>query len=166
MIFKKGSLKHLVSSLMRRPPSQADIGAFYRAACEGNDLTVTLCIDRYGVNIINARNSIGQTALGGAALGGQAHIAAVLLKNGAEVDALNNEGLTPLMIAAQHGFGKAAEVVVLLLEKGASVVTQDNSYKTAQDYAEKNGHPEIAAQLRITRQARYEAISPLYHPGK
>ncbi|MCE9558039.1 MAG: ankyrin repeat domain-containing protein [Armatimonadetes bacterium] len=57
----------------------------------------------------------------------------VLLRHGADIDALDEDGQTALMIAAQHG---EFESVRLLLEAGADRARKDKRGKTALDHAQ------------------------------
>jgi len=61
----------------------------------------------------------------------------------ASVDQPNNNGSTPLVIAAGEGH---AGVVKILLEKGADKSLRDK-WGTALEFAQENGHQEIAALL-------------------
>jgi ankyrin repeat protein len=59
-------------------------------------------------------------------------ICELLIANGANVNAVDENGATPLMLAAANG--KTA-VVQLLLQKGGKASQKDNKEKTALDYA-------------------------------
>ena len=59
----------------------------------------------------------GNTALHEATLGGDEEVALLLIRSGADVNAINNEGLTPLWGASAMGLPK---VVSTLLEHGAN----------------------------------------------
>ena len=54
---------------------------------------------------MNARNCYGSTPLHGAAVSGMQEAAALLLAAGAELDAVNNGGWTPLQYAIRGGEG-------------------------------------------------------------
>jgi len=71
-------------------------------------------------------------------------IAALLLANGAEVDARDKGGATPLHDAASAGATNAA---VLLLEHRAEVNARDRDERTPLHYAALNGHTAAAALL-------------------
>jgi ankyrin repeat protein len=69
----------------------------------------------------------------------------LLLKAGADVNARDNEGKTPLMYA------KDAEAVEILLQTGSEINAVDHAGKTALDYARMQGNPEIAEVLTRIR---------------
>ena len=72
-------------------------------------------------------------------------IAMVLLDKGADVNAkASDSARTPLMLAAAKG---EAEMVKILLEKGADANISDTSGKTALELAEETGHTEIVHLL-------------------
>ena len=68
-----------------------------------------------------------------------------LLAEGADVNAKDGFGMTPLHWAARWGYKAVAE---LLLDKGADVNAVTNSGKTALQLAEKEGHTDIVALLK------------------
>lgn len=154
-------LRHFFSFLVQKKPTQREIDAFCRAAGEGNDMTVELFLDRYGGAIINAKDSIGRTALGCAAGNPAAtekrEVIGRLLYSGGDLAATNDDGDTPLMLAARCG---EKYTVALFMKAGASVVVKNKFGKSAEAYAEEAGHPEIAALIKATRELRYEIICP------
>src|SRR5688572_30881033 len=64
------------------------------------------------------------------------------LADGGDINAANNFGLTPLMMAAYHG---RAEMVKALVERGADVNAVDNGGLTAARLAQDAGHQETVA---------------------
>ena len=64
--------------------------------------------------------------------GNNCNLAALLIKNGADVNAKNNDGVTPLMYAT---FRNNYEVIKLLIKKGADVNARDYSESTALKYS-------------------------------
>ncbi|MEC9476508.1 MAG: ankyrin repeat domain-containing protein [Planctomycetota bacterium] len=63
-------------------------------------------------------------------------IVSLLLEKGAEIEAKDNDGWTPLMSAA--GFSKTPEIVTLLLDAGADALAKDKAGKKAIDHAKEN----------------------------
>lgn len=68
----------------------------------------------------------------------------LLERGGIAVNKQNNEGLTPLHLAAEIGNKDAVDA---LLKKGADVNIRDNKGKTAAEYALENNHPEVMLGL-------------------
>jgi ankyrin repeat protein len=67
-----------------------------------------------------------------------------LLARGADVNAADDEGRTPLMGAAAAG---DAALLKALLDKGADIDAVDKSGRTAWNHAVRNGHPDTAKFL-------------------
>lgn len=84
------------------------------------------------------------TALTYAARDGLTEIARLLIKYGANVNWIDGEGVTPLILAS---FKDYIEIVQLLLEHGADVSTRDQWGQTALDYALRRGNDDPIAQL-------------------
>ena len=76
--------------------------------------------------------------------GGNAETVKLLLERGADVNAKDNDGWTPLQHAAKRG---NVEIIKLLLEKGADVNAKSNDGVTALMSAAKRGYMEIIKLL-------------------
>ena len=72
----------------------------------------------------------------------------VLLNKGANIEARNNSGVTPLLMGAQYG---NLEVVKRLLAKGANMKAKDDKGNTALALAIGHGHAEVAKVLQDRR---------------
>jgi ankyrin repeat protein len=71
-----------------------------------------------------------------------------LIRDGADVNARNNDGWTPLMLAAGHS--TSPEIVTVLLEKGAAIESRDDFGLTPLLLAARSSHsksPEIVRLL-------------------
>ena len=71
---------------------------------------------------------------------GQTETVALLLEKGADVNAMDNDGITALMWTTKYG---RTEIVKILLERGADVLAVDQYGDTALSMASKNGYTEI-----------------------
>ncbi|HSF17868.1 MAG TPA: ankyrin repeat domain-containing protein [Vicinamibacteria bacterium] len=87
----------------------------------------------------------GDTPLHVAARGPNRRMAELLLKYGAEVNALDPNGATPLILASQRAFGH--KTVALLLDYGADRSLRDHEGKTALDYAKRWSYPRTIDAL-------------------
>jgi len=90
------------------------------------------------------RNKMGFTALDGAAFKGSVPLAKQLVKAGADVNAANADGKTPLMLAALTG---RTEMAKYLLEAGAKPDASDKDGTTALKLARTQGAKEVVALL-------------------
>jgi len=94
------------------------------------------------------KDSIGRTALMYAASGPFPGTVELLLAHGAPLDDTDsNEHFSALMFAAAEG---QADVVRLLLQRGANPAIKDVDGDTAADFARKNNHTEVESLLTNT----------------
>ena len=92
-------------------------------------------------------DSYGNTTLHHACWNGQGEVVKILLeKDPASVNKPNDEGESPLILAAQKGKN---DFTAMLIEKGADVNAVDNSQHSAMFYASEAGYTEIVEQLLI-----------------
>ena len=76
---------------------------------------------------------------------GNANTVLKLLQQGADVNAQDIDGLTPLSLAAGNGH---TEVAQLLIQNHADVNAKDNYGETPLIWAASSGHTEVAELLR------------------
>lgn len=88
--------------------------------------------------------SFGQKSLFQAVMENNEASVKLLLAEGAEVDARDEIGKTPLLIAAEKGY---FPIVLLLIQKGADINAQHNLHWTALMFAAGNGHSDIVKHL-------------------
>jgi ankyrin repeat protein len=84
-----------------------------------------------------------------AALCGREEIARYLIEKGANVNARNKTGLTPLHFAADQSYPEPS-IVRMLLERGADVEARDSVGLTPLARAERNGNRLLVDSLRRT----------------
>ena len=84
------------------------------------------------------------TALTYASRDGFTKIATLLVANGADINWIDGEGVTPLILAS---FKNHLEIVELLLNHGADKTVQDQWNRNALDYALRRGETDPIAQL-------------------
>ena len=90
------------------------------------------------------------TDASGTTLLGKCHspiVADWLIRKGADVNAANDNGNTPLMYAAERGYREIIEVLIL---NGANTALKNNAGKTAYDLARENGFTELSQMLSPT----------------
>merc|ERR1711969_501884 len=100
-----------------------------------------------------------------AAFGHGGVVGALLEHGGAELDAVDSDGMTALMLAAESG---QAAVAAQLVEAGADATLRptggDHEGKTALEIAEARGHAEVAALLRSAAEPGVRVPSPIRSP--
>jgi ankyrin repeat protein len=94
----------------------------------------------------------GDTPLHSAARLGNAHITGLLLDNNAKVDIQNKQGATALHEACSRSRNR--EVILLLLDAGASVLVHNNKQQTPLDVAMEVSGPE-ASETRLLEQSTH-----------
>ncbi|KAM6513853.1 hypothetical protein FALCPG4_015060 [Fusarium falciforme] len=93
---------------------------------------------------VNETSSMGRSALGISCANGSTEVVDVLLEKGADITAVDKNGLTPLIAASAAGH---MEVVKLLLEKGVDVRVANNDGWTPLIVALAAGYMEVVKLL-------------------
>lgn len=91
-----------------------------------------------------SRNPLQVQPINSAVAGQHLEIARLLLDHGANPNAVQGEGFTPLHGAAQNGQN---EMIELLLSRGANPTAKTSKGQTPREMAIESGHPEAAALL-------------------
>ncbi|HET9469413.1 MAG TPA: ankyrin repeat domain-containing protein [Vicinamibacterales bacterium] len=114
------------------------------AAANGNPAAVQLLLDK-GADV-QVRTKLGETALGNAAGAGVTETVTLLLDRGADVNSRNSRGYSPLMLAAGSDVMNA-DIVKLLLAKGADTSFSADYDETAQVLASRRGNTAVTRLL-------------------
>ena len=91
--------------------------------------------------VLKEKDEAGNTPLIRSVFLNKEYIASLLISCGADVDAPNSQGWTPLMVAAAHG---GTNSVKLLLEKGANPFIKLSDGSTAYSLARECRHDDAA----------------------
>ena len=141
--------------------SQPPLIDIWKATSEGNidavEQHIAAGTDINGTFVMEGIPGSGGTPLHIAALSEQEEIAALLLENGADINARADDyfGATPLTWAAYYG---KKEMVILLVEAGADVTAPDNFGYTALDAA-------LDESTDVDQQTRDEIVDYLIDRG-
>lgn len=113
----------------------------FEAALKTEDLSKVEQLVEKGLNVKQAMDHHGKTAL---MLATSPEIAQFLLKNGADVNATDEDGMTPLMEAARH---KRTEVARVLIAAGADLNIRSKIYGTPAIVLATDHDDEATAEL-------------------
>lgn len=147
----------------KRSAKNADADTFIEA-CERGDIDFVRDALKFNKSLANAKNKINKTALMRASHEGQKNIVKLLIDNGANIDTVDECGLTPLMWAVGDN-RDFPDVVKLLLEEGADVNhTAGSSFlsKTALDMAEFGKLVKSIAVLKSWGGVSAKGQNPLF----
>ena len=110
------------------------------AAFFGRTEAAALLLARGGEVNTPSRNPMQVNALHAALAGPAPDFARSLIEAGADVNAVQQDGVTPLHEAAHIG---RADLVRLLLDRGADPTAKDGQGRTAADFARERGHTAV-----------------------
>ena len=106
---------------------------------------MSFILNRFGDNILEVMPSGLSYVLFDACKNGNIDLVKKLLSYGADVNAKNNDGWTPLHYASRNGH---TEIVKLLLEHGVDVNCKNNNGYTPLHLASEKRHTEIVNLLK------------------
>ena len=117
----------------------------YLAAIRGAALSIMRkLVEEDGIDVNMTSNTTNRTALLGASAMGHLSIVQYLLQHGADLHKADNNGVSPLFVAAQGGY---LPVVRLLVEQGANKDETDNSGNSPLFVAAQKGHLGVVRYL-------------------
>ncbi len=132
--------------------SEQQLSPLLAAVTQDDEQMAAFLIDR-GAPVDERMDSVGETALMEAAMSGLPAAARLLVERGADVNARNGEGLTPLMFAVGAADRGTTEIVEILLAAGADPHAEDASGTSALKLARELGAHSLVAALERARQA-------------
>jgi ankyrin repeat protein len=132
------------SSPTSSAPPQTGGGTIFEAARNG-DLERVRTLLKADPNLISSKDDKGRAPIFHAVIGKQKAVLEFLIAQGADATTTAANGMTPLHIAAFHGFTEGGKI---LLDKRANPNARGGQYATTPLHAAANGgHPEFIALL-------------------
>ncbi len=119
--------------------------ALHLAAFFGQIEAVRVLLEKGADANARSENHLTNGPLHAAAAGKHFLVCELLIANGADVNAQQHGGFTPLMAAAEHA---DRGLVELFLRRGALKTIRNGEDRTAADIAASGGHGELAQLLR------------------
>jgi ankyrin repeat protein len=126
-----------------RPPPPEGTPLHYAAVCGLHGIVKFLTVE-HSQDVHSRRFDDGWTPLHVASTYGHMAIARILVEQGADETARDNNGKTPLLLASRKGH---VELARFLVEYGADPIARDNDGKTPLHEASIHGHVELARFL-------------------
>ncbi|MHC4662573.1 MAG: ankyrin repeat domain-containing protein [Planctomycetota bacterium] len=123
-------------------------------ACENGDEAMAALLIKNGINPNTRLRASGDTMLHVAARNGHIKVMELLLKKGADVDAINLMSATPLQLAIG---ANQKETVKFLTENAADIRTVDRAGKTPLIWAAERGHVDFV-KILIDRSVKLNVV--------
>jgi hypothetical protein len=125
----------------------ADAG--FRSIKDGNIDTLHALVNNY--NLLDSKDEEGNAFLATTIMFNRNNMTKLLITSGADINAANNIGMTPLMLAARAGNYEAAD---LLIKRNCNLTKLDLKGMSALDYAKDNNKAEIYSLLQSKLKTR------------
>ena len=148
LLLKKGANVNSTDSFGSAP-------LYVAACCENVDLSLIEHLIQKGADINYGNKSDGLTSLHYSISCGSVDVAILLIEKGANVNALTNDGTSPLILAAKND---SVFIAKFLLERGADVDWRDFHKKNAMSYA-KGIFTKKKKMIQLLQSA--DSISPV-----
>jgi len=143
LVLKPGSVSR-PAPLQSESLPEADISSLIASIKDGSIVKVKSIVER-NPRLVNETDQNNGAALHCAVASGKVEIAGYLVEKGADVNAKDYKGNTPLLLTCREGNLEMAE---LLVEKGADISGRDYEFgSTALHWASYKGHIEVAEML-------------------
>jgi ankyrin repeat protein len=130
------------------PPPAGGTTPLMEAASRNSPAVLKLLLDAGAHASLNAKDGLGRTALmlapGSRSDPSSTAAARLLVAAGADVNAADREGQTPLMLNALK---QVPEMIALLLKAGANVNAKDSRGRTALLYVRQEMYADVSAQV-------------------
>jgi ankyrin repeat protein len=135
---------HLQPIMMNVKLGEMGRTQLHHCAENGFTTSVKRLLSIRNINVNVKDDEYGATPLHCAAYNGHVEIARLLVQNGADVNAKNNDGSTPLYWAAENGH---VDILHLLVENGANLEAQDDDGGRALHFVAYNGNLPFIQEL-------------------
>ena len=139
-----GGYGHVAESHMRRIDAHWGWTPLHLAGHYGHLDIVRLLVESGADIEARALNAVGNTPLGAAVWGHRPDVVAYLISRGADLEAKNRFGQSPLHRAIRRG---AVEVARILIDAGADPASEDGEGVTALAIAERQANPPMIGAL-------------------
>lgn len=133
ILYRKLEVFKFLLEAWKNPPIQELNDLLYTASRQGNTEAVSSLIKK-GIKNVNIKDDRGNTPLHIAALNAHIELAILLIEQGADINAKNNESNTPIdscassILCSSHRYHKYSKLFELLIKNGAKIEKNKRGY--------------------------------------